>query len=70
MLSRILKREGLAVGRRSVSTLMKFHALYRKPNNSKRHAKHPVYSYLLRTLNVIRSNHVWAADISVPQQAV
>ena len=73
MLSRLLKREGLAVGRRRVSTLMKLmniHALYRKPNTSKRHAKHPVYPYLLRTLNITQSNHVWAADItySTPSQ--
>ena len=67
MLSRLLKREGLTTGRRRVSTLMKLmniHALYRKPNTSKRHAKHPVYPYLLRTLSVTRSNHVWAADIT------
>jgi putative transposase len=67
MLSRILKREGLAIGRRRVATLMKLmniHALYRKPNTSKRHAKHPVYPYLLRTLSITQSNHVWAADIT------
>ena len=67
MLSRLLKREGLAVGRRRASTLMRLmniHALYRKPNTSKRHAKHPVYPYLLRTLSITRSNHVWAADIT------
>lgn len=55
MLSRLLKREGLAVGRRRVSTLMKLmniHALYRKPNTSRRHVKHPVYPYLLRTLTI------------------
>jgi putative transposase len=38
---------------------MGIHALYRKPNSRKRHAKHPGYPYLLRN----RSNHVWAADI-------
>ena len=67
MLSRILNREGLAVGRRRGTTLMKLmniHALYRKPNTSRRHAKHPVYPYLLRTLSVTQSNHVWAADIT------
>jgi len=67
MLSRLLKREGLIAGRRRVSTLMKrmnIHALYRKPNTSKRHAKHPIYPYLLRTLSITRSNHVWAADIT------
>ena len=40
------------VGRRRVSTLMK------------RHPAHPVYPYLLRNMNITRSNHVWAADIT------
>jgi putative transposase len=42
MLSRILKREGQAMGRRRVSTLKKLMnicALYCKPNGSQRHAK-------------------------------
>ena len=67
MLSRILKREGQPVGRRHVSTLMKrmgIHALYRKPNTSKRHPAHKVYPYLLRNLPITRSNQVWAADIT------
>ena len=67
MLRRLLKREGQAVGRRHVSTLMKrmgIHALYRKPNTSRRHPAHKVYPYLLRNLPITRSNHVWAADIT------
>ena len=67
MLPRMLKREGSPVGRRHVSTLMErmgIHALYRKPNTSKRHPAHPVYPYLLRNLSIARSNHVWAADIT------
>lgn len=67
MLSRILKREGQPAGRRHVSTLMKrmgIHALYRKPNTSKRHPAHKVYPYLLRNLEITRSNHVWATDIT------
>ncbi|MBU1689093.1 MAG: IS3 family transposase [Proteobacteria bacterium] len=67
MLARMLKREALPVGRRHLSTLMKrmgINALYRKPNTSKRHPAHPVYPYLLRNLNITRSNHVWAADIT------
>jgi putative transposase len=50
MLSRILKREGQPVGRKHVSTLMQrmdIHALYRKPNTSKRHPAHKIYPYLL-----------------------
>ena len=72
MLSKILHREGQPVGRRRVSTLMKrmgIHALYRKPNTSKRHPAHPIYPYLLRHLTITRSNHVWAADITyIPMQ--
>jgi len=67
MLSRLLKREGKPVGRKHVSTLiqrMDIHALYRKPNTSKRHAAHKVYPYLLRHLEIARPNHVWAADIT------
>jgi len=66
MLSRILKREGQPAGRRHVSTLMKrmgIHALYRKPNTSKRHPAHKVYPYLLRKLEIARSSPVWAPDI-------
>ena len=67
MLSRLLKREGVVVGRRHVSTLMKLmgiEALYRKPNTSKKHPAHKIYPYLLRDLEIIRPNHVWATDIS------
>ncbi len=68
MLSKMLKREGsLLFGRRRVSTLMKrmgIHAIYRRPNTSKRYQAHPVYPYLLRNLSITRSNHVWAADIA------
>ena len=67
MLSRLLKREGNPVGRRRVATLMRrmdIHALYRKSNTSRRHPAHKVYPYLLRNLEITRSNHVWAADIT------
>ena len=54
MLARILKREGQPVGRRRVATLMKrmgIHALYRKPNTSKRHPAHKVYPYRFCRIN-------------------
>ena len=63
----MLRRESHKVGRKHVATLMErmgIEALYRKPNTSKRHPVHAVYPYLLRNLNIIRSNHVWAADIT------
>ena len=72
MLSKMLERAGNPVGRRRVSTMMKrmgIHALYRRPNTSKRHPAHPVYPYQLRHLTITRSNHVWAADITyIPMQ--
>ncbi len=44
--------------------LMCIEALYRKPNTSRRHPAHPVFSYLLRGLPITRPNQVWAMDIS------
>ncbi len=67
MLTSMLRREGLVIGRRHTRTLMRkmgIHALYRKPHTSKRHPAHPVYPYLLKGLTIERPNHVWAADIT------
>jgi putative transposase len=43
---------------------MGIEALYRKPNTGRRHAAHPIYPYLLRSLTIERPNHVWAMDIA------
>lgn len=43
---------------------MDIHALYRKPNTRKRHPAHKVYPSLLRNMEIVRPNHVWAADIT------
>lgn len=67
MLRSLLRREGVSVGRRHVTTLMKrmgISALYRRPNTSKPAPGHKVYPYLLRGLKIERPNHVWAMDIS------
>ena len=67
MLRDFLTREGLRIGRKHVSTLMRrmgIEALYRKPNTSKRHPAHAVYPYLLRGLSIDRPNQVWAMDIT------
>jgi putative transposase len=67
MLRDLLRQEGLKVGRKHVSTLMKrmgIEALYRKPKTTKRNPGHKVYPYLLRNLPVTRANHVWAMDIT------
>ena len=67
MLRDLLRAEGFTVGRKHMITLMRRlgrTALYRKPNTSKKAPGHTIYPYLLRTLSITRSNHVWAMDIS------
>jgi putative transposase len=65
MLMRLLRREGLMIGRKHVGTLMRrvgIEALYRKPNTSRRHAAHKIWPYLLGERKIERSNQVWALD--------
>ncbi len=67
LLRDILNREGTAIGRRHVATLMKrmgIEAIYRRPNTSKPAPGHKIYPYLLRGLKVERPNQVWAMDIT------
>lgn len=67
MLRDMLHREGIAVGRRHVATLMKrmgLEAIYRRPNTSKPAPGHKIYPYLLRGLTVDHPNQVWAMDIT------
>jgi putative transposase len=62
-----LQKEGYAVGRKHVATLMRrmgVAALYCKPNTSRRHRRHKIYPYLLRGLMIDRPNQVWAMDIT------
>jgi hypothetical protein len=44
-------------------------ALGPKPRTSKPAPGHKIYPYILRDVTIERANHVWVADISVPQQA-
>lgn len=67
MLRDLLRRDGFAVGRKHVATLMKkmrIVALYKKPNTSRRHPGHLIYPYLLRHMEITRAKHVFAADIT------
>jgi putative transposase len=67
MMRDFLKGEGHFIGRKHVATLMRtmgIEALYCRPNTSRRHAAHPIYPYLLRSLTIERPNHVWAMDIT------
>ena len=67
MLRDMLGLEGIDVGRRHVSTLMKkmgIEAIYRKRNTSKAHPENRIYPYLLRNLIIDRPNQVWATDLT------
>ena len=67
MLRDLLRREGVTVGRRHVSTLMErmgIEAIYRRPNTSKPAPGHKIYPYLLRGVKIERPNQAWATDIS------
>lgn len=67
MLRDLLRAEGFKAGRKHIGTLMAkmgIEALYRRPNTSRAHPANPIYPYLLRGLNIERSNQVWALDIT------
>lgn len=67
LLRRFLARDGIAVGRRHVRTLMQRMGLTAQapqPGTSRRHRAHPVYPYLLRHRVVTQPNEVWAMDIT------
>ena len=67
MLGLLLRREGVSIGRRHVTTLMRrmgISAIYRRPNTSKPGPGHKVYPYLLRGLTIARPNQVWAMDLT------
>ena len=69
MLRDMLRREGFAIGRRHIATLMRrmgLEVIYRKPRTSDRHPGHKVYPYLLRDVAIERVNQVWALDTSAP----
>ena len=66
-LTRLLKDEGHAIGRRHVVTLMRamgMEAIYRKPRTSVPDHAHKIYPYLLSQVVIERPNQAWAADIT------
>jgi putative transposase len=67
MLRGLLDREGIGIGRRHITALMRkmgIEALYRRPRTTKPEPGHKIYPYLLRGLDVVRPNQVWAMDIT------
>ena len=71
MLRELLGPEGDAIGR-CVDSLMRrmgITAVYRTPRTSQRYPAHRIYPHLVRGLDIVCLNHVWAADItSIPMQ--
>lgn len=62
-----LRRQGHNVNRKRVQRLMRLMGLRSvapTPDTSKPVKEHKVYPYLLRNLNVVRPNQVWATDIT------
>jgi putative transposase len=67
MLRGLLANEGCQVGRRHEKTLMKrmgIEALYRRPRTTTPEPGHKIYPYLLRGMEIVRPNQVWAMDIT------
>jgi putative transposase len=67
MLQGLLAAEGCKIGRRHVKTLMRrmgIEALYRRPRTTKPKPGHKIYPYLLRGIEIMRPNQVWAMDIT------
>jgi len=62
MLRDLLRRQGIALGRKRIARLMKkmgIEAIYRNANTSRK-----VYPHLLRNVTIDRPNQVWAMDIT------
>jgi putative transposase len=62
-----LQRSGITVNHKRIERLMKImgiEAVYPKPNLSKNDKPHPVYPYLLKDLEITKSNQVWGTDIT------
>jgi putative transposase len=72
LLRGLLAADGYKMGRRHVKTLMKrmgIEALYRRPRTTKPEPGHKIYPYLLRGMEIVRPNQVWAMDITYIQMA-
>lgn len=62
-----LKRDGIPIGRKRVSGLMKqmgIQAIYRKPRLSIPNRESKRYPYLLKDIEIERPDQVWCADIT------
>ena len=48
---------------------MRIEALYRRPRTTKPEPGHKIFPYLLRGIEIVRPNQVWAMDITYIQMA-
>jgi putative transposase len=67
-----LRRLGHVVGEKLVRRLMRsmnLLAIYPKPKLSQKNPEHRIYPYLLRGVEIVRANQVWATDITYIQLA-
>lgn len=67
-----LRRIGHMVGEKLVRRLMRsmnLLAIYPKPHLSQKHPEHKIYPYLLKGVEIVRANQVWAVDITYVQLA-
>jgi len=68
----VLQQQGLLINRKRVQRLMRLMRLEGMapgPNASRPHMEHPRFPYLLRHLEVVRPDQVWASDINTDQGA-
>jgi putative transposase len=64
---KLQQQDHMAVGRKLIKRYMDEMGIYAvcpKPNLSKRNKQHKIYPYLLRNLDINRTNQVWAIDIT------
>ena len=64
------RRVGYTAGEKLIRRLMRsmnLVAIYPKPRLSQKHPEHRIYPYLLKGVEVIRANQVWATDITYIQ---
>jgi putative transposase len=63
----VLRNAGICINRKAVQRHMRamgIHVIYPGPNLSKRNLQHRIYPYLLRNLDICRTNQVWQTDVT------
>lgn len=69
---RYLRRLGHTAGEKLIRRMMRsmnLLAIYPKPHLSRKHPEHRIYPYLLKGVDIVRPNQVWATDVTYIQLA-